>query len=1078
VKNNISFIGAGAGSGKTFRVTQEIQNRLISDACRPSGLIATTFTIKAANELAERIRQNLYATGRYDLAERLSEAAIGTVDKVCKQVLYRFAFEAGISPEIEVLAEEDANLLFIQAVELATSNADELQILGDRLGQKNTKTRDYNWKKTVHAIANRIRENNFTEAEALKMADRSCAELLSYFPAPSMNDLDAQLNEAIHCALERIGKIGDDSVGTKEYCRLIEQCCWDLNNGHLAWSDWIKLTKKKPNKKSEGCSSAVIEAAERYEIHPRLHSDIRQYIGLVFQIATRSLAAYQSLKGERGLMDFTDLEQKTLELFKNNPDVTVTLASELDLLVVDEFQDTSPLQLALFLKLAQCAKEVIWVGDVKQAIYGFRGTNPELADAVVAELKKQGGVADLLDRSYRSIPDLVNLTNALFVEPFKRSLQLNPKEITLTATRKPFDAAQPAIEFFQVSSGKMTKDGREKRIDNKPLAQTIALGITNLLAEDYQVYDKNADQYRPAQFSDIAVLCRTNDDAGRVAEALMQQGYTVSLASSGLLQTPEALFAMACFKRLLDPSDTLATAEIIALEGKMTAEEWLENRLSYMEKARLENADARGARWGLEGDLIHPIIVSLEKARTALDIASVCELFDVAMIAGNVFQTVTRWGPTQSRATQRRSNLEALRGLVAKYEEGCATNHRPATATGFLFWCDELAAGKLDEKAADENADAIHVLTYHKAKGLEWPIVICADLTSELKSRLWDGVNVLKEDAAKGFSFAQPLSNRRLSFWPWPFGAQEKGIPLAEKIEQSVAGQESLRSVEAEELRLLYVGFTRARDLLVLVVEKDQPHPWLDLLKQNWFGPDKQQLTTPSGHTIPCHTRKLAPPDTSPKTVPDPEYIWFPQETTRTAKLPAQLVPSAQPPIALAKVVEMVSFGSPIQTAYQFEDDTDLGDALHAIFAAEFTHLNHPKRVSAAERILKEFGCDQSIWLEDVLRAVDVFREDLEKTFRPKRILVEVPFSFRNPAGQLVSGFIDLLLETVDGWVVIDYKSFQGNKSDWEAKALSYSGQLDCYRQALEALGMKALSLWIYFASGGGLVRVDFSKSF
>jgi ATP-dependent exoDNAse (exonuclease V) beta subunit len=100
----------------------------------------------------------------------------------------------------------------------------------------------------------------------------------------------------------------------------------------------------------------------------------------------------------------------------------------------------------------------------------------------------------------------------------------------------------------------------------------------------------------------------------------------------------------------------------------------------------------------------------------------------------------------------------------------------------------------------------------------------------------------------------------------------------------------------------------------------------------------------------------------------------------------------------------------------------------------------------------------------------------VEKRFKPKQILVEVPFSFRNPAGQLVSGFIDLLLETADGWVVIDYKSFLGQKLDWEAKALGYSGQLDCYRQALAAMKMKTESLWIYFALGGGLARLICSE--
>ena len=1075
MKNNITFVAAGAGSGKTFRVIQEIQNRLIAGSCRPSGLIATTFTIKAANELSQRIRQNLYSTGKHALAERLHEASIGTVDKVCKQILTRFAFEAGVSPQIEVLAEEDANLLFVQAVELAMSFKDtgRLQELADRLGQKDSQTKEYAWKMTVHGIANRVRENNFAATVVSGMSTRCCEEMLSHFPLQSKNDLDAQLSEAIHCALEKISKNGDSTRGTENYCRLIEQYRKDLNNGHLAWSGWVKLTKEKPTKKSEDAATPVIEAASRYEIHPRLHSDIRDYTELVFRVATESLAEYQNLKAERGLVDFTDLEQQTLTLLQNNPEIATTLSAELDLVVVDEFQDTSPLQLALFLKLAQCAKEVIWVGDVKQAIYGFRGTNPELTDAVVLELKKHGRITEPLSKSYRSIPHLVNLTNAIFEEPFKQSLQLSAKEVVLSPTRDAFNKTQPAVEFFEVSSGVTTKAGGAKRIENGPLARTIALGITNLLSEDYEVYDESLEKFRAAQLHDIAVLCRTNEDSVRIAEELMKQGYTVSLAKGGLLQTPEALFAMACLKRLLDPSDTLATAEIIALEGTMTAEEWLENRLAYMEKAWAENPDSRGIRWGLEGDLVHPVIVSLEEARTALDTASVCELLDLAFIAGDVFRTATSWGPTQSRSTQRRANLEALRGLAAKYEEGCATNHRPATAIGFLFWCDELETKELDEKAADENADAIHVLTYHRAKGLEWPIVICTDLTREPKSRIWDRVNVLKDDPSKSFSFAEPLANRRLSFWPWPFGAAEKGIPLADRIEQSEAGREAMLSAQAEELRLLYVGFTRARDLLILIIKKDQPHPWLELLKANWLCPGQNQLNLPTGNMIPCRTRALTPPQISVNIVPDAEYHWFPRRPSRTPKLPAQIIPSSQPAVITAKVAETIVFGSPLQISRHFEDDADLGDAIHAIFAAEFIHPNHPKKALTAERILKEFGCEQSVWLEDVLRAVDIFREDVEKRFRPKRGLVETPFSFRNPAGQLASGFIDLLLETEHGWVVIDYKAFQGQKSDWEAKALSYSGQLDCYRQALTTKKMKIESLWIYFALGGGLIRVD-----
>ena len=106
----------------------------------------------------------------------------------------------------------------------------------------------------------------------------------------------------------------------------------------------------------------------------------------------------------------------------------------------------------------------------------------------------------------------------------------------------------------------------------------------------------------------------------------------------------------------------------------------------------------------------------------------------------------------------------------------------------------------------------------------------------------------MKDDVSKGLSFSEPLTNRRLNFWPWPFGA-ENGM-IIEKIEQSDAGKEAMRAAQAEELRLLYVGFTRARDLLILVMEKDQPHPWYGFACRansapSWTGlinaPDRQR---------------------------------------------------------------------------------------------------------------------------------------------------------------------------------------------------------------------------------------------
>ena len=103
---------------------------------------------------------------------------------------------------------------------------------------------------------------------------------------------------------------------------------------------------------------------------------------------------------------------------------------------------------------------------------------------------------------------------------------------------------------------------------------------------------------------------------------------------------------------------------------------------------------------------------------------------------------------------------------------------------------------------------------------------------------------------------------------------------------------------------------------------------------------------------------------------------------------------------------------------------------------------------------------------------VDRFLTRLRSEFSPKSILVETPFEYANENGQRLAGFIDLLLETDRGWVIIDHKSFMGGRNDWNSKALSFSGQIAVYRDALIAAGRPFASAWIHFAVGGGLVQI------
>src|SRR5208282_4951782 len=161
----------------------------------------------------------------------------------------------------------------------------------------------------------------------------------------------------------------------------------------------------------------VAEVAALHAAHSRLQSDAQFYLQQIFNLAADSLAAYAERKRQLGAVDFADQERTLLDIL-DYPQVSETLRDELDLLMVDEFQDTSPIQLALFLKLAAYAKHVVWVGDVKQAIYGFRGGDATLMTAVVTRLPELKGEKETLQDSWRSRPALVHFVNEVFGSAF------------------------------------------------------------------------------------------------------------------------------------------------------------------------------------------------------------------------------------------------------------------------------------------------------------------------------------------------------------------------------------------------------------------------------------------------------------------------------------------------------------------------------------------------------------------------------------------------------------------------------------------------------------------------------------
>ncbi len=1044
MKPKIHFISAGAGSGKTFRITEILFDELSTEKVRPEAVVSTTFTKKAAAELVERVRVRLAEEHRHDLAASLGQSMIGTVNSVCGQILTRYAFEAGLSPELEVLDEEAGKLLFSQALEQAIDlpAIHNMNTLARRLGQEN-------WKAEVKKVVDLARANNIPPADLSTHASNSVKEYLAFFPEPLSQDFDADLISVISQTIGELSGNGDTTKKTSGYLSILQTALRDLKNSRLPWSQWVKLSKETPAKKSEDSAQAVIDIALSYDRHPKLHKDLEEWTHQIFSLAAKAMDSYEAFKAERGLMDFVDQEQKVLHLL-DLPEVAMSLKEELDLLLVDEFQDTSPIQLAVFLKLAVLAKKTVWVGDVKQAIYGFRGCDPELMNAVVKGIRAGGQEIEVLDKSWRSRPALVSFVNALFVPAFSETLA--EKEVRLSPAHKEI-SQESAVEFWTLQGGNQSKR-----------ANALGTGIQQLFTNKRMVVDKKSQTLRPLKFNDVAILSRTNDKATEYAQALTDFGFPVALGQPGLLSTPEAILALACMRYLADPDDALASAEIVALHGTMSPEDWLNNRLNHL------SSGGASRTWGLEGELQHPVLMALHKERAHLDLLSPCEALSKAIWTGDVERISRAWGPNKHRSDQRLNNIEALQTLALEYEDTCRQKRSAATIGGLILWLQGLLAEDLDTKGLDPEADAIHVLTHHGAKGLEWPVVVCADLESDVRPGIW-GLNMV--NGLKEVDISNPLAGRSLSYWVWPFDRQAKGIAVADAISSSSVGDKDLKVRTEEAKRLLYVSMTRARDLLIMPRSaKAKNAPWLDTLEASWIPATDELLTLPSGEAVPCRTLSLEPLEELEAIEVESSLPWFfPRKLIKSEKLPATVQPSSLDAIE-AKSGQISVLGERIPLAGRPDMD-QLGTALHDIIAADLAGGFGDDKEVEAQALLKRYKLEGNVDAQKVLERSGELNLWIEKSFDVKGIHPEWPIQSVLENGQRVKGWIDLLVETPDGWVIIDHKSFPGTKEEWINHALEYSGQLGLYRQAIETATQKpVLSQWIHFCVGGGLVEL------
>lgn len=1077
---NLRIISAGAGSGKTYRLTQEMTGLLEKDV-RANGIIATTFTNKAAAELQERVRVSLLARGRTAEADQLSNAMIGTVHALGVRLLQRFAFEAGVSPQVDIIADEDQQQLFNQslATVLTDERVSQMEALSERLGL--TKQSYSDWRSVLKQLTEITRSNNFsaTVIEESKVKSFQTFQSLLGEPQPLGNETyEARLSTLLQATIARLEHNEDHTKKTQSAVSTLKGMQRTLENrGHLAWHEWAKISKVGVGAKSREDAEDLIEFAYKHFQHPDFHSDIKSFTYLLFELAQAAIEEFDRYKKKRGLIDYTDMET-LVNLLLEKPAIQSVLKSEIDLLMVDEFQDTSPMQLEIFLKLSRIARYSVWVGDPKQSIYGFRGADPELMQAII---KQQGGIDpnDIQAFSWRSRELIVNTTNALFTKAFP---ELPETQVALKAKRcrdgsnnpdclndgpEPDELSYPLMHWHFLQ-----EEG--KRPPGRPwMENCLADTLSKWLKKSPFIAPKSGGAPRPARAGDVAILCRSNNNCQQMAEALHAAGLKAAISRAGLLRTAEARYLLACLKYLINPYDELSAAEILMLYGSHKVEDIVESRLEYI--ATRDQNEKRQAPWASETEIMQ-LLQQLRE--TTLELSS-AETLDLLMERLQVRRTVARWG----NARQRLSNLDIMRQYALQYESACNRLHSAASTGGFLLWLNTLEKEGKDLQGSGEGPDAVNVLTYHRSKGLEWPVVICHDLENNLRADPW-GVDIISERDTVDLD--NVLGGRWLRYWVNPYANQNRSTYWYEQLQNSPSSAKAQKQALAEEARLLYVGITRARDYLIFPT-REAPAKWLNRV---WHGGEESHPTLEAGNVETPWSWADAFINI------EAEIFTFPRDFSSAGTTIAEsvtlleapngpephdpfdyLFPQDQVAGADMRPLPVQPYASPLALS-EGEDRPAALQAITAFLFADRQERDQEQRLEMAQNLMNRYELEHLSPLA-LLQQANAWHEGLDRQFRAESHKRQYPVYFFHQ-NRLFQDDLHHLLLTPDEAIIIQHLRYDQN----DAKKLGAIAQRKMGGWALLAmhsvkavLGLPRARCLIHFPLSGQWVEIVEQKS-
>lgn len=1035
------FITAGAGSGKTYTVTTEVAKRVKAEGLRPDQVIMTTFTKAAAQELREKAKKELVKIGLPEKAQQMEHALIGTVHSVANTFLSKYWYLLGITPDASALEDDELEYFRDQSLRGILSREErafmfqycEKYEIGFAFGERKSGLNYEFWKGDLCTVLDFMQWYNITDDQldkSLKETTESVIKLLEPREGYSLSNPPASIKDTYNRTLEAVNKARKSPKKEKQSSFLLT-----LNLNKLSLDDVKTLHDIVIDKSLNNNCSEFLEWAEELINFPlSVAYDHRQYAEIVFNLAKKWRNMYRSFKNEHHMIDFNDMEEMFLQLL-DMKEVQEDIKARYSTLYVDEFQDSNPMQVRIFQKLSELI-DTCYVGDKKQAIYGFRGADTELTTAVSDSISNK----EPLKYSYRSIEPLVNFSNQIFKKIFAKmddvTLEMPEENGNTTEVEKP-------IRLWQW--------------DNDA---NLALQIQQLILRENM------------EFKDVAVLAKSNAELDNLAEELRELSVPVCRENDNIKDSRAGRLIKALLTLMTTPGNLLARAEVAYLTEKgYNLTKIIEDRLDNLNSKDLENKDYLKEL---------PILKRLNALRNEIKSQSVSAMLESLIIELNLYALVHQW----ENANAEETNLQVFIDLAKKYEESATKLARPATVAGFIdYFCNQRQKG-----SADNNG--VRLYTYHKSKGLEWKVVIMLSLDKDVKEesqmakKSMLGCHTHREQAPTPDNPNPPMTISLVrNLYTKGGNAKFPDIVLS-RLKQHRFWNETIQAQTQEQARLLYVGVTRARNILILA-SKDKD----DKINLKWFSSTglKNVATTFTGDSqqdvlsigIPVSIEKLD--EEHLLTMPEKEQMKVVDIAGELSALDKvrNLSPSrvGYTPHELGKVLNDKEMRIPESVNTDRESYARMGDFIHQVFCCMDDSIGEEQMV----QLRNDYGFTQKNFPNPslLIDSWNFLTSKLEAEYgKAVNRIHEMPFRHLDAEGHLVSGYIDFIWETEDAYIVVDYKTCASNysnifKPESEHYAGNHGNQLDCYQRALEAEGKKPVKArLIYYPVTGFLVEV------